>query len=139
MNHSAYCMMIRSTYDLWKPTKPKRRKKAQTYRYVETDPIKKKLLATERAAQRKDEKGEFSNDAEIIKWCVNSIKRKKLGDVSRYRYDFGDIMAAAIGQLNCDIQEANWKEEYFAEDSFTEDDDHRAGDDIDLGLLTDIW
>lgn len=136
MNHSAYCMMIRSTYDLWKPTKPKREKKAQYYRYVETDPIKKKLLATERAAQRKDEKGEFSCDAEIVDWCVKSIKRKKLGDISRYRYNFGDIMAAAIGKVMDAEIKVDWSAECFDDEDEIK---HYAGDDIDIGLLADIW
>ena len=104
MNHSAYCMMVRSTYDLWKKDAPKR--ETETYEYVMDRPTRTrkakreksdldKLLDTQNAAYRKYNKGELDDDT-LIDWCVRSIRRKKLGDVRDYEYLLGSDMRKAI-------------------------------------------
>lgn len=97
MNHSAYCMMVRSTYDLWKKDKPKRQRKPMSYEAAPADPILKKLQATERACEKRDREGKFNSDFDAVQWCAKSIARKGLVQESKmYAYQFGDIMREAI-------------------------------------------
>lgn len=96
MNHSAYCMMVRSVY----PLLPGYNKRNSRPRQVKTaaDPIKQKLIATEKACAKRDAENKFKDDKECVDWCVKSFKRKKLEtwEVRPYQFDFGDIMYEAI-------------------------------------------
>lgn len=96
MNHSSYCMFVRSVYPLL-PGYDKRSSRPRQPRAA-TNPIKQKLMATEKACARRDAENKFKSDRECVEWCVKSLKRKKLEtwEVWPHRYDFGDIMYKAI-------------------------------------------
>lgn len=84
MNHSAYCMMVRTFYNLFKKDNPKKASgsmkpkiKPPTVSLRGVSEAAAPYVRTENSMRRKNANGELP-DSDIQDWCFRSLSRKRL-------------------------------------------------------------